>query len=444
MKRKTLFLITIFFLFVTAFGLCLPQYFTEYEDRGSYSVNHFDWWSDNMMIDDLMYHRHYDGHYLFTMNISWSRLVDEDKFADAEWIPYDAYTQDKIFDRELWEEYTGNIVIQRFFYELIDKLLPFSGKSVLLILRSINVILSALVLTGIIYWISCKNGGISGVIIAIVIAIFVQCYAMFVQNLYWVPWTLLLPMMSIMLYFESPKLQESKMNIVALFIIAFITCTIKELCYFELITSTMIAMALPLLYKALEKKYKIKRFLQEFSAVLIGAITSFILTFGIKIMMFCHRYGWELGIKYVFEHAKTRLVDGTEAVPGGIAGIKRAVQSLLYQPAVSVRGIVRINWGQMVLICLFCIVVLSVCGAFKWIELSEKLRITILITMVSAFAPLSWAVMAAPHACIHSSHCSVVWICGFYFFAMILIIQTVGAAISKLQAVFVNVMKKKS
>ena len=325
------------------------------------------------------------------------------------------------------------MVVQRFFNVFLEKLLPCDGKTLLIILRGINVVLTALVLLGIIDWIRRKNGDLIAWLVSITIALFIQCFAMFVQNLYWIPWTLLLPMAAMMIYFESSKYQNSGKHTIMLFIISFAACLVKELCYFEFITSVMIAMALPLFYTAMERKYKITQFVKEFAAVVSGAISSFIIVLGIKIMMFWYRYGVRLGMEHLLEHLDKRLVNGFEFAPGGTDGIKNAVKLLLRIPAVSVRSVGRIDWLWMIILCLVSVVIVFILNGLKWSRIPEKMRITILVTTVSLLAPLSWAVMAAPHTCIHYTHCSVVWFCGFYFFAVILIFQTVFMIVAKVK-----------
>lgn len=426
--------IIVFLLFIVSFGFCIPQYTTEKEDWGMYSVEHFDWWSDNLMINDLMYHEHYNDHYAFMMNVMPSRLADSND--KTEWIPYDTYIRGEVFNVDLWEEYTGNIVIQRFLYYFFDKVLPCNGKEILIILRGINVILTATILMCIVNWIKKRNGNVIVLVIVLGMTFFIQCFAMFVKNLYWIPWTLLLPMAAMMVYMDSAKFRGDKRSILILFILAFVTCTLKQLCYFEFVPATMIAMTLPLFYIAIVNKYELRRFVQEFAIVFGGAVSSFIAVFGIKIILFCYRYGEKTGMQYLIEHMNKRLVEGSESAPGGIDAIRQAIEYLLRMPALSVRGVGRIDWGQMIIVCMVCIGSIFILNGAKWSRVSVELKAQIVTAVLSISAPLSWAVMAAPHTCIHYLHGSVMWFCGFYFFAMILILQTVVLVFSKMRTCY--------
>ena len=415
----------------------MPQYTTEKQDWGLYSTTHFDWWSDNLMIDDLMYHEHYKDHYAFTMQVPPSRLADN--IEKAEWIPYDTYINGETFDVELWEEYTGNIVAQRYIYVILAKLLPCDGKGTLVVLRGINIVLTAGVLLCIFNWIQKRNGTVIATIIALGMTFFIQCFAMLVKNLYWIPWTLLLPMSAMMVYMDSIEYQKQKETLKILFVLSITTCALKQLCYFEFLSAAMIAMTLPLFYIAIVDKYRLKRFIQEFIAILGGAIASFIIAFGLHGLLVCYRYGVKTGAKYLISHTNERMISGSKTSPGGITAIRQAINLLLHMPALSIRGIGRIDWEQVLVIGMISIAAIFILNGARWSRIPIELRALMLTSALSVLAPISWAVMVAPHVNIHYSHCSVMWFCGTYFFISILILRTLSFIISKFKICCTNI-----
>ena len=91
---------------------------------GTSGTSHLDWWSNDLLIADLMYNQNYDNdewelHYMYPPTVQ--ELTGQD---NVEWIQADMFRNNETFAREDFITYYSNIVAQRYVYAALDKLLP--------------------------------------------------------------------------------------------------------------------------------------------------------------------------------------------------------------------------------------------------------------------------------------------------------------------------------
>lgn len=404
------------------------------------AVDHFDDWSQGIMISDLMYQDNYGGS-LFIQIIT-PPMLNQLGYSDTIGVLENAFVEGRSFPQEDFAQYISNICIHGHFYRLLNAILPISNKALITLLKFICCVWTAGMLGVILYWIGLNTSAILPLIISVIAAVACPIFTMYGTNLYWCAGNLFLPMAIMTCLVRSRKFccDTSKQICKKLALTAFVTCLVKQLFYFEFVTSVMIAMTVPLVYWLIAERKKLIDWVRCFGATIAGAVASFVTTFAIKLLLLIIQFGWQDAIAFTYQNLEERILGTTDTTDASLlesanASYTLVLKWMMNKPCISI-GSIRITMLQIIGACMVCIVgylLLSLlCRRYlekgfmidnSWLALASA-------TVISVFAPLSWFVLAKPHTFVHEVHCGFVWFCPFVFMAFALIGDTLKQAAS--------------
>lgn len=385
-----------------------------------HGVEAFDWWSNGIMIADMMYYETYEEEGIFLNMVRPSILYPED-YTEAYGIYEKMFDSYQVFELETYEQYTSNVVVQRYLYHLLLDILPISHNTLLMILEFINCLMAAVMITIILKWISGITNNITVVIIASTLVLFCPFFAMYGKNLYWCMWTIFLPMSAMICLLDSTGFSKlnNKKQIITLIVGSFCTCLVKQIFYFELVSTVMIAMSIPVFYYCINNSNKIKELVKKITALIIGAIASFGATMLIKYRMLCVQYGKLEAIDMISSNIISRtLGEGPGAVE---VDLKLVLRMMFYKVYLSCKNLFVIDFkttifilGIVIIVCMFIVII-------EKKKLDRSFVALLVCCCISIAAPVSWFVLAAPHSYIHNVHVSIAWFCpyGILFLALI-------------------------
>ncbi len=387
----------------------------------------FDMHSENIMVSDLMYHENYNNSIFLKVitptmkvygnNISSHILNNPEEITDT-------YINSKVYDENNFKDYDSNLCMHRYFYHIVSDVLG-NHKMTLIFLHFINIFLFSVVLAYILCFFAQKTSYITAVITAIVLGLVCPSFFMFAKNLYWIPWTLFLPMLG-SIFVVNRFEKKGKSNYLFAFTITILTCLLKQVVYYEFLTTAMIAMMIPYLFYLLEHKKSLKTIIRFFILMISAALISFIVT---------------AFIKGVFLYAQSGSIN--EALSGSIDlirermfGIKSGKLNELQKYAtdashlsvlvvmlkkafISIKGIGFLTFLSalgllLIQTCIYLIIRKYPNRVYYIFHMdNNKCWIWLVIIYISLLAPLSWFVMAKFHTAIHHIHSSITWFCPF-------------------------------
>lgn len=361
-----------------------------------------DAFSEGVVLSDLVYREHYSGAKLSSM---WTTSGLDDAFAP---LITEQYLTSQTPAQEDFDFYPSNIIIQRVLYRVID--LTVSDKAVALnLMHALNALMLA-VLLGVLFmdlfeWTRSWLWLIGGAAAA---AFFLPYFTMSATNLYWVPWTLFLPMVLTVHLVKRQVHTGLKHFYAASFWTAFVACFLKQCCYFEFTPTIMIALMLPFFYLAFSGDAPVKGRLKMLAFPVLGAVVSFAVAVAARITtlavdMGSLQQGWELWLRRV----SFRVVTGSEIY------IPDSAVQLLYRalqwPVLSIRGVCSISGFSV-----FAIGFAAMGGLIVMALLTPKRRICgvdvpaeCVVYLCSLLAAGCWFVLARPHATVHKYLCAV-------------------------------------
>lgn len=160
---------------------------------GTSGTSHLDWWSNDLLIADLMYNQNYDNdewelHYMYPPTVQ--ELTGQD---NVEWIQADMFRNNETFAREDFITYYSNIVAQRYVYAALDKLLPVSNGVLLRALYLLNELLVSAAALLFLLWLEKHTVPGMALFGAVMLGLFGMVYDAMAANLYWVEWSMFAP-----------------------------------------------------------------------------------------------------------------------------------------------------------------------------------------------------------------------------------------------------------
>lgn len=417
MIKKTYLYIIIFVIIFTGLCINLPAKIS-YE-----GVANFDWWSNDIMISDMMYYENYgsDGYFL---NSVTPDDISPNNPLEAEGVQPEMFKDGEFFEKNVYHQYTSNIVIQRFFYRWIDTLLYNSHDTLLKVLYLINCALAALMVTGIFYWISDFASPIVMILCTLILSFACPYFAMYGKNLYWCMYNLFLPTFAMCIVLRKGKLFEgnnNKKNIV-LFLSAFVSCFIKMMMYFEFVTTVMISMTIPIFYYCFLYRYKLQQIIKTIIWPFIGAMTSFVLVFGLKIGLLVMQFGSQETIYLINDNLGKRILGNIDAGMQSYGPYKVSLL-MMQKEFMAIKGLFSISFRTtiMIAVAIFIYVVYNRTND----KISLKYRALVYTTALSILAPFSWFVLAAPHTTVHNQYATINFFIPFGILIIILVEKTI-------------------
>ena len=427
LNKKVLFNSTVFVIC----SICLYFNFTTFTT--DYGDTNFDLWSENIMVADLNYHDNYSNKKVFLNVITpGSKVLNESHIIENPEEITMKYISGSKFNEEDYKEYTSNICGHRYIYYLIDSILT-SKENTLVIMHAFNCIMLALVCVVIMEWISYYFDKVTAVTTIFVIVFFGPNFVMFGRNLYWSAWSLFLPLVgSILITMQATK--KDRICISKAVIVVFLTCLVKQIFYFEFLSTVMISAIIPfVLFFIMDEKETSKKKVSMLFFVSLSAILSFLFTSGIKIIMLYFQCGnTKQAITAYFYPIIYRLIGDVksnqmEYAESALVPFSDVLEIMMNKPALSINNILFISQG-MTIIIYFILLIISIRRNGK--KMNVRYAWTI-VTGIGLIAPLSWFILAKPHTYWHNSHCSITWYIPYSFMFLAIITHNLYEAILK-------------
>lgn len=339
---------------------------------------------------------------------------------------------------ESFSIYNSNIVIQRFFLVALMTWTPLSRTACYKLAIIVNCLFSAISFGVLFNWLRRKLSTLSATIAAICFC-FSPLFMAFVHNLYWAPWNLLLPMVVVILLLRYKHRLSSKQWRILLAFGIFLSCLVKQFVYFELVTTSMIALTVPLLMDFAEsgQSFTIKKLWGILWVPIAAALASFVVANLIKLMFLSFQYGsFSQGAELLFSALRIRILGIIPAGPNAEiltqaadASPARLILELLFYTWIRFnipfpnKSVLFFEINLMMLLCI--LLAMTIWAHYLW----RKKRIDrhtchfLLLTWYSLLAPISWFILAKPHAYIHPYQVSLGWFTPFVPLATGVIIQ---------------------
>lgn len=399
----------------------------------AYGVAHFDTYSEGIVISDLMYQQHWGFDSLFLEMVNPDMIYQtpelNEKYFDAANMDYlyvNMFSNGEVFPQDAYEPYLSNVVVQRYLYALLDMILPLDNADLLVCLQVLNSAFLAAMVATVVVWIGKITHPILPIPMSIILALLCPSFIMYGKNLYWCAGMLFLPFVCNICLLESRFFKELpvKKKRVALAAVAFLSCFLKQIFYFEFITAVMIAMTLPVFYLILSEKPRFKEALGFFSAEVVGAFVSFVAALAVRTVMMVVEGGWKLAYEMMVYNILARIVGTTSSgnallTESAESGYREVIGIMMEKNIFCIGNYAANMWLVIVLCIIFMIVYVLSCKKIK--NVNKNWKILTRITAVSMLAPMSWFIMAKPHTYVHNWHCTFLWFMPFVPFVMALV-----------------------
>ena len=384
-----------------------------------FGVEGIDWWSNDIMVADLSYRQFYGSENLFLNAVTPISTLSKGTISEKENQALNKYIEEDVFLKEEYIEYRSNIVIHRFLYAFIDRISPFPNRITYICLEILSALMSALIISYVLKWIAETTNLICGYILLVLLALFAPNLMMAGKNLYWAIWNLYIPMAGSIAVVHSNQYVRNDKKILIVGFIAFLTCSIKILCYIEYVSVAMIAMLIPYIYDMLITKYRVCESIKVIISASVGALLSFFMVAGFILLLNTKELG-SLGQAAEFFNERIMLrtaginADGTLYTTGSIYDVGKLVA---FKPAYTAFTWVSYTQFEVILMTLVGSVVVLLFKLFIKSFNTRHLVAFFSIVWLSFLAPLSWFVLAKAHVLAHPQQSGVLWFVPFSILA---------------------------
>ncbi len=323
---------------------------------------------------------------------------------------------------------------------LVDKFSSISAIERINFYHAVTSLLLALVLTALIFYLYLELG-FSAAFIALLSIIASQWIVVFGDNLYWLLWTMYLPMLAVFaLYRREEKVGPFKSAFIVVLIA--LLFAVKFGAGYEYTTTVALAAISPIIYLAIKNNWNKKLFFQRI--LLIGGISvvSFVLVYVIYIiqLIFIYDLSFAQTLQWRTDHALTRLHVKAGTFSGEIWERKIAISVIdvfkryWHGTAFDLKNLFGfenfkgITFGTLVITFIFFSFLVFIpkkfCKGIK--ENRRKFLALVAVTYFSFFAPLSWYFLAKLHSYDHTHMNQVLWHIPFTIYGFALIGYTIG------------------
>ena len=312
--------------------------------------------------------------------------------------------------------YTSQFGLQGDIFGFIAQFLSFLDvTTIYIIFRGITAALTALAVTLIIRWLSDEFDFKR--LLLIVLPLFIimgipvishsyQFIGM-ARNLYWVPFTFLLPLL-IMIFINKDKETKKGYPLLGI-VLLFLAVLGKCLCGFEYISTILIAGSVPLFYYAVKNQMKIRTFLIRFTQYAVSTLSGFVVSVGLYCLKLYFYLGeWNLVFAKLIDSVAKRTygfdVDVAEVYAASLATPVSEVINIYLVPQLKIFLLILL----IVAVCIGIIQLVNTKHIFgmEFQKVTDttnrKLLAGLCATGISFLAPLSWIILAKGHSYIHT------------------------------------------
>lgn len=147
------------------------------------------------------------------------------------------------------------------------------------------------------YWL-CREFGILTACVVYVTALYTHWMGFTAKNLYWVTWTMILPMIALlvlMMWEEKRHRQKDSW----LFALSFFFIFLRSACGYEFISCVMVALELPPLYYAVKQRWGWEKYIKRAFLAGAGAVGGFLGALSVNIALMAGLKGWKGAVDYL-------------------------------------------------------------------------------------------------------------------------------------------------
>lgn len=443
--------ISLFLLLILSFGFNLSKYTAEYVN------DNFDSWSNGIMVADLNYRQNYTVRSSFLKVITPGAIVNGGTLIKSGDDVLQTYLNNEKYLESDYGDYQSNICWHKYLYRLIDKYLSVSNRNTIQIIHVFNVITFVVLLFYILLWFEKRSNLFTLTMITIVLALFSPNLAMYPKNLYWIAWSLFLPMAA-SIYIVNRNEKKGDIANKTMFLVALATCFIKQLFYFEFISTVIISLIVPYLFFFVYNEYKYKRIIKKLTFPFWGGVTSFLIISFIKLSLFV-RDGTSFGeaVSCYVNPMVYRLigVHGSQNAllnESGNISLARVLKIMLQKPAISIRNTLFLSQFALIVILLILTLLLlseknknlAVNSVNEvWNQEIKNKKAWVLSLWFGLLGPFSWFIAAKPHTYVHNEHCSITWYISFTILLIMYFLYTISGSINSIVKYIYNLRKRK-
>ncbi len=362
----------------------------------------FDVFSDDVMISNMIYDANPE-------NSSPENILVQQALEGGGVIK-DIYSTGQGQENLTFINYTSQVgfhgVIQSFFASV----LPLPASVTLELFWLFNCFLLSVVLLVVFLQLDKLLNTNYWLILCLLTALFFSDVMKYGSNLYWNGWAMFLPF-AVSLIFVNSKLIRSKYSLIATFIATFVPLFLKLLFSYEFVSTIMISQMIPIIYYILSEKLPVKKSVATFIIGSAGAVSAFVATLAVQLVQSFIAYKSadnffirlnEILLMRVFGDATSTVeIVAESAKVNPLSVILRFLT--IEMSAVLIASVLFIHVAAVFVITFIYAIINPATRA------DHKLTSFGVATAISFLAPISWYVLAAPHAFIHVEQCATLW-----------------------------------
>lgn len=358
--------------------------------------------SEKIMVSNLHYYDLFQEGSLF---LKYSPDLD------AAYLQYYGGSE---LQRETFVRYASSLCLHRYIYYFIMDIFK-NRLFALQVMHGLNCFLLASMIGIIFVWLSKYSSLVTIFIATIILCLFSPSLARSGKNLYWASYSLFFPMVSSIgvIYYKKGRYLTFR----NCFVIAFLASLVKQLFYYEFITTSMIAMTVPYFWIFALRKIEIKTMIKFVFAMIFAVILSFGVTTIIKLFLFAKEASnWKGAVEALVRPFIYRLFGDFNSnnqlvLDSANASYFYVIKKMLTFPIISIKGVGDITYLHMVVLngLYFLFRIIKQKETSIWGIDKNLFDTWLFVTGISLLAPLSWFVIAKPHTYIHTVQCSITW-----------------------------------
>lgn len=395
-----------------------------------YGKDNFDWWSNEIMLADMMYVEDFGYDSLFQKVITPNSDIGYEPENRINLV-YNYYTSNAKFEKRSYETYYSNLTIQRYFYNIINFLTGNNHKITIRILYIVNTLLFACCLCTIIIYINKLTNRRVATATYLILIFLTPSLIMYSKNLYWCAWSLFIPFLTSCYVIQKGYYKK---NIKKANLLLFTSCFIKQLLYFEYISTIFISCMIPIIYYILSKEKVDKKNIKKLTISAICIMLSFVAISIIKFLLLCIEFKSfsEAYSTFVLPIINRILGNKTDLVYGLSAKepLINVLKMMLDKPFI-VYGNYKYICEKYVIIISLILTIINIIKA-KNKKKQKKELINGIILVISLIGSFSWFVLAKPHTFIHNVQCEILWFIPYNILAITYILKSIDNFLCKI------------
>jgi hypothetical protein len=354
-------------------------------------------------------------------------------WGDPKYDQHKIYLNNTPINKNEFHAYQSQIGGQGFFFSILDSILPFDNQTKLDFFHLLTSIFTAITFLLFLVWVK-KQFGFTTALITLILILLSFWIIIFSDKLWWSLWNFYLPFVFMLFYLNKQKPEDLKPT--KLFFYSFLLLFIKSFFTgYEYITTTLIMLAIPLLYYSILYQWQFKITIHLLLKISIGAILGLLSTISILIFQISNLKHKEMnmnGFEYLYDTLLRRTYDDPNKREGVLyyksmqSSTWEVLQIYLNGPAYKLKTHhfqYEVSFGILI-VFFFCITLFYF--AFKnktsfFIANKNKYKALIIAFWVSISAPISWFIIFKSHSYIHTHMNFIIWYLPFALLGYVLI-----------------------